>query len=317
MVGISAGRGRSLAYRTSNPVTVRPISIRWISDVPSKIVKILAVGAVSAGERPSRGRGISTDSACPVRDECRFPSGPRLVSSALRISVTVATRSSGKNRRRRCWTSLASNGSSWRASMIAACCFSPAPGGRRAGSRAGPLSRAAQGAADRSISFTSASATGTTYLPIAWRRCGLVSTRAAPATTMPPMTHGEMPVLRPRNATSSAPPRNGSVARLPVIRWPMTPSTRSTPNWAASPCRRGEAGLAQVLVLREHDAGRDGFARRRPRPSASWMYSGLVVREPGILAVLFDARDTLTACLPGPGSPPVDRSGRFGHHKLR
>ena len=34
--------GRSLAYRTSSPVIVRPISIRWISDVPSKIVKIFA-----------------------------------------------------------------------------------------------------------------------------------------------------------------------------------------------------------------------------------------------------------------------------------
>ena len=40
-------------YRTSRPVIVRPISIRWMSDVPSKIVKILAIGAVSAGQRPS------------------------------------------------------------------------------------------------------------------------------------------------------------------------------------------------------------------------------------------------------------------------
>jgi hypothetical protein len=35
-------------------VTARPISIRWISLVPSKIVKILAVRAVSAGQRPIR-----------------------------------------------------------------------------------------------------------------------------------------------------------------------------------------------------------------------------------------------------------------------
>jgi hypothetical protein len=48
----SAGRGRSLAYRTSSPVTVRPISIRWISLVPSKIVKIVDYGAVSAGQWP-------------------------------------------------------------------------------------------------------------------------------------------------------------------------------------------------------------------------------------------------------------------------
>jgi hypothetical protein len=33
---ISAGQ----SYRTSNPVTALPMIIRWISDVPSKIVKI-------------------------------------------------------------------------------------------------------------------------------------------------------------------------------------------------------------------------------------------------------------------------------------
>jgi hypothetical protein len=33
-------------------VTARPTIIRWISDVPSKIVKILAVRAVYAGQRP-------------------------------------------------------------------------------------------------------------------------------------------------------------------------------------------------------------------------------------------------------------------------
>jgi hypothetical protein len=30
-------------YRTSRPVTARPISIRWISDVPSKMVKLSGV----------------------------------------------------------------------------------------------------------------------------------------------------------------------------------------------------------------------------------------------------------------------------------
>ena len=29
-------------YRTSSPVTARPMIIRWISDVPSKMVKIFA-----------------------------------------------------------------------------------------------------------------------------------------------------------------------------------------------------------------------------------------------------------------------------------
>ena len=57
------------AYRTSSPVTARPMIIRWISDVPSKIVKILAVRAVYAGQRPAEPPGISTDSARPVRDE--------------------------------------------------------------------------------------------------------------------------------------------------------------------------------------------------------------------------------------------------------
>ena len=31
---------RRSGYRTSSPVTARPISIRWTSDVPSKMVKI-------------------------------------------------------------------------------------------------------------------------------------------------------------------------------------------------------------------------------------------------------------------------------------
>ena len=50
--------------------------IRWISDVPSKMVKIFAVGAVSAGQTPVGPPGISTDSARPVRDEFRFWVGP-------------------------------------------------------------------------------------------------------------------------------------------------------------------------------------------------------------------------------------------------
>jgi hypothetical protein len=41
------------AYRTSNPVSVLPISIRWISLVASKMVKIVDYGAVSACQRPA------------------------------------------------------------------------------------------------------------------------------------------------------------------------------------------------------------------------------------------------------------------------
>jgi hypothetical protein len=48
-IGISAGQG----YRTSSPVTVLPISMRWISDVPSKMVKIVDCGAVFAAQRPA------------------------------------------------------------------------------------------------------------------------------------------------------------------------------------------------------------------------------------------------------------------------
>jgi hypothetical protein len=46
--------------------------MRWISDVPSKMVKIVDYGAVSAGQRPAVSSGISTDSARPVR-VVRFP----------------------------------------------------------------------------------------------------------------------------------------------------------------------------------------------------------------------------------------------------
>jgi hypothetical protein len=41
------------------------------------MVNILAIGAVSAGQRPAAPSGISTDSARPVRDEFRFRTGPR------------------------------------------------------------------------------------------------------------------------------------------------------------------------------------------------------------------------------------------------
>jgi hypothetical protein len=46
-------QNRRSGYLTSSPVIVRPISIRWILLVPSKILKILAEGAVSAGQWPA------------------------------------------------------------------------------------------------------------------------------------------------------------------------------------------------------------------------------------------------------------------------
>jgi hypothetical protein len=41
------------SYLTSSPVTDLPMIMRWISLVPSKMVKILAVRAVYAGQRPA------------------------------------------------------------------------------------------------------------------------------------------------------------------------------------------------------------------------------------------------------------------------
>jgi hypothetical protein len=61
--GYTIGISAVLGYRTSNPVTARPMIIRWISLVPSKIAKIMDYLAVSAGQRPVGRRGISTDPA--------------------------------------------------------------------------------------------------------------------------------------------------------------------------------------------------------------------------------------------------------------
>jgi hypothetical protein len=50
-------------YRTSSPVTALPMIMRWISDVPSKIVKVVEVRAVSAGRKPAERPLVSTNSA--------------------------------------------------------------------------------------------------------------------------------------------------------------------------------------------------------------------------------------------------------------
>jgi len=50
-------------YRTSSPVTALPMIMRWISDVPSKIVKLVEVRAVSAGRWPDSEEHVSTNSA--------------------------------------------------------------------------------------------------------------------------------------------------------------------------------------------------------------------------------------------------------------
>jgi hypothetical protein len=61
-------------YRTSSPVTALPMIMRWISDVPSKIVKFVEIRAVSAGRRPARQLLVSTNSAANARGQA--PRGP-------------------------------------------------------------------------------------------------------------------------------------------------------------------------------------------------------------------------------------------------
>jgi hypothetical protein len=75
------GKTAGQTYRTSSPVTVRPISIRWISEVPSKIVKIWNTGQFPQGNdgfRPARVRLRSWCEHTPSRH--RGPGGyPRQV----------------------------------------------------------------------------------------------------------------------------------------------------------------------------------------------------------------------------------------------
>jgi hypothetical protein len=54
-------------YRTSSPVMALPMIMRWISDVPSEIVKLVEVRAVSAGRWPILARLVSTNSAPRIR----------------------------------------------------------------------------------------------------------------------------------------------------------------------------------------------------------------------------------------------------------
>jgi hypothetical protein len=50
-------------HRTSSPVTALPMIMRWISGVPSKIVKLVEVPAVSAGRWADNQAHVSTNSA--------------------------------------------------------------------------------------------------------------------------------------------------------------------------------------------------------------------------------------------------------------
>src|SRR5258708_34052727 len=51
--------------RTSSPVTALPMIMRWISDVPSKIVKFVEGRAVSAGRRPAVRALVGEEIALP------------------------------------------------------------------------------------------------------------------------------------------------------------------------------------------------------------------------------------------------------------
>jgi hypothetical protein len=62
-------------------MTVLPMSIRCISLVPSKIVKIVDERAVSAGQRTFDPRGISTDPAPDFLGWRRFPAATRMLPS--------------------------------------------------------------------------------------------------------------------------------------------------------------------------------------------------------------------------------------------
>jgi hypothetical protein len=83
--------GRNV-YRTSRPVTARPMIMRWISEVPSKIVKIVDYGAVSAGQQPPGGCAISTDSAPAVRREWLFPATPCTIVERGSATSTTSRR---------------------------------------------------------------------------------------------------------------------------------------------------------------------------------------------------------------------------------
>jgi hypothetical protein len=65
--------------------------MRWISEVPSKIVKILELQAVYAGQRPVYPRGISTDSARPSEMNVAFRSARVRgeLHTALRVTRLV------------------------------------------------------------------------------------------------------------------------------------------------------------------------------------------------------------------------------------
>jgi hypothetical protein len=84
----SAGRrrrARGLGEWNQRPAVASSVHlsmiIRWISLVPSKIVKIVDERSVSAGQRRVWGCGISTDPAPDFGGRRRFPAAPHMLPS--------------------------------------------------------------------------------------------------------------------------------------------------------------------------------------------------------------------------------------------
>jgi hypothetical protein len=70
-------------YRTSSAVTALPMIRRWISDVPSKIVKLVEVRAVSAGRWPD-GQGVVSTNSAPMHS---LPAGEWLLERGRLLNV--------------------------------------------------------------------------------------------------------------------------------------------------------------------------------------------------------------------------------------
>lgn len=79
-------------HLTGSPVTVRPMTRRWISDVPSKIVKILAAGFRGLFTQVNAGSGLAgVDSNAPERPPTP-PSDPSLLPAVLPAGTLAGAR---------------------------------------------------------------------------------------------------------------------------------------------------------------------------------------------------------------------------------
>jgi hypothetical protein len=70
-------------YRTSSLVTALPMIMRWISDVPSKIVKLVEVRAESAGRWPAEPAFVRTNSAPLTRAMLKDGAGNAFMAQVI------------------------------------------------------------------------------------------------------------------------------------------------------------------------------------------------------------------------------------------